>query len=335
MRIAIVYPRRSAWPKMEWVAEALCNCDHEVVGCHSVGGLHAASVECDLVLFEQRCAGLNYADVAEIAPGRHATWAQWTFDLMATEPGLPLVEQPNLGHWTTSKTLEATDTLRMMRLMDVVFVKERSLLGEYAELGVNARWLDQGCPSWMGRCEHSERPEFDVCLFANFTTAARQRRGDVANLLRCSRSIVWAGHPGGDPPPGVRAIPFVRPEDLPALASRAAVTLCVDQQHNLDGYWSDRLWLALGMGACVVRRESPGLPCHCGFSRYATEAQLDHHVGILLGRAHTDREEYGEACRDWVMANHTYEHRCREMLREIERCGHQTRGSAAPAAAEA
>ena len=334
MRIAIVYPPRRAWPKMEWVAEAFSAIGHEVVRCHDIGGLHAASIECDLVVFEQRCAGLGYADVAEIASGRHTRWVQWVFDLMATEqPSLPLAEQPNLGHWTTSKTLEATDTLRRMRLMDMVFVKERSLLGEYADLGVEARWLDQGCPSWMGECKHVERPEFDVCLFANFMTAARQRRGDVASLLRCRRSIVWAGHPGGDPPLGVRAISFVPPARLPDLASRAAVTLCVDQRHNLDGYRSDRLWLALGMGACVVRRRSPGQPVTQGrYLDYPDADYLAGEVDALL--MHPDkRAALGREARRYVMRSHTIEHRCREILREIEKCEHPTRGSAEPAAA--
>lgn len=321
---------------MEWVAEAFSELGHEVARVHCAGALHAASVECDLVVFEQRCAGLNYADVAEIAPGRHAAWAQWTFDLMATEPGRPLAEQPNLGHRTTSGNLEPTGTLRMMRLMDVTLVKERSLLGEYAELGVNARWLDQGCPSRIGRCRHAERPEFDVCLFANFGSAAKQRRGDVKDLLRCRRSIVWAGHLGGDPPPGVRTIPFVPPMDLPAAASRAAVTLCVDQRNDVPAYMSDRTWLALGMGSCVLRRWSPGLPSKmCEVCRlYRTKGEMER----LLAELSADREYrryLGERSRAWVMSNHTYEHRARQVLKEVEKCGRRTSGSAAVATAGA
>jgi hypothetical protein len=321
---------------MEWVSKAFSAIGHDVCQAHSINELAEADEDCDLVVFEQRCAGLNYADVAEVASGRRTTWVQWVFDLMATEPGLQLGEQPNLGHRTTSATWEATDTLRMMRLMDLVFVKERGLLAEYANLGVEARWLDQACPSWMGECRHSSSPEFDVCLFANFTTAARQRRVDVQSLLRCRRSIVWAGHPGGDAPPGVRAIGFVPVERLPELASRAAVTLCVDQRHDLDGYVSDRLWLALGMGACVVRRASPGLPGSPGeyYGVYDDGDCLSDVVGALLACV-DHRQLVGRGARQYVMANHTYEHRCQELLREVEKCRHQTSGSAAAATAGA
>lgn len=318
---------------MEWVAKAFASLGHDVRQAHDLTGLSECDQDCELVLFEQRCAGLNYADVAELARGRQAVWVQWTFDLMATEPGLPLVDQPNMGHRTTSDNLEPTDTLKMMRLMDLTFVKERSMLDDYARLGVEARYLDQGCPSWIGGCQHHERPEFDVCLFGSFRGGAVERRGDVRSLLSEGRSAVWAGHSGGDAPPGVTPLPFTPAEQLPQFTSRAAVTLCVDQRHDLDGYWSDRLWLALGMGACVLRRSSPGLPKAGGrFETYRTPSELNLKLVGLLASTEA-RVEMGSAARAWVLRYHTYRDRCRRLLREVERWKGQGRKPAESAVA--
>jgi hypothetical protein len=118
---------------------------------------------------------------------------------------------------------------------------------------------------------------------------------------------------------------FCPPELLPELASRAKIVLCCDYRHDIDGYWSDRLWIALGMGACVLRRTSPGLPVSetnygvVPWIKYDDEYELDKYHVELLGEGATHRAELGAMARKWVMENHTYQHRCRELLEKCEK----------------
>ena len=105
----------------------------------------------------------------------------------------------------------------------------------------------------VSRRNHVEKPNSAMA-----TTKRRQRRADVRTLVDAGFNVAWASD--GDKPQGVASIPWTHPDYLPALMSRAAVTLCVDLRHDVAGYWSDRLWLALGAGACVVRRFTEGQP---------------------------------------------------------------------------
>jgi hypothetical protein len=103
--------------------------------------------------------------------------------------------------------------------------------------------------------------------------------------------------------------------DLPAAAGRSAVILGVDMRHDLDGYWSDRSWLALGMGACYVRRYSPGFPVG-PLHVYRDDEELCSLVTEL--RQDRDRRAAcGAQARKWVMENHTYCHRSRELLEGV------------------
>jgi len=302
VKLAMVYPERAKWPKWSWVADAARALGHDVRRVGTAIDLREADRWADLVLFEHKNAGLNIADILAVARLRKSRWGQWWFDLLATDAGQPLAEQ---------RLVKAF--LPVMRAMDRVFVKERGLLAQYRELGINAAYLDQGCPSAMRACAHRERPEFDVVIWGTAGSDYRQRMADVRALVKRGFSAVWAGHPSGSLPRRVVPVPFVPALELPKLASRAAVVLCVDYRHDLDGYWSDRLWLALGAGNCVVRRDTPGLdpalPCYV----YQDAAQLIELVAGLKAD-HEHRRAMGEAARRYTLTGHTYEHRLRELL---------------------
>lgn len=314
MRIALVYPDQPKWPKFKWVAKALRELQHDVTIVRTLDGLVAADAANDLVVFSQKDAGLDPGSIVEAAENRKSTWVQWWFDLVATDADKSLAEQPLLRTMTyAGREWEDTSHLKVMRCMDAVFVKERGLLDDYRALGVPAEYLDQGCPSWMAACEHREIPEWDVLVFGTMVASWRQRRHDVMSLLTEGVTVAWAGHPGGSTPSGCLPLPFCPAADLPALASRAAVVLCVDFRQDLDGYCSDRLWLALGIGACVVRRQSAGVPQHESYFRYDDDRELIATVARLHGSVLT-RQAHGKAARRWVMANHTVQMRCERLI---------------------
>lgn len=318
MRLAIAYSANRTWPKMKWVADAASSLGHDVVTVRSPEELRAADESCDLVLFEQKgIAGLGFPDILEFAPRHRAFWVQWIVDLMALQQSVPLEHQSGLCH---PESLLPSVQLKVMRAMDLVLIKERGLLAEYDRIGVNAIWFDQGCPSWMPSCEHREIPEWDVLFFGTMWEEHTQRRSDIMSLLTEGFSVAWAGHLGGLSPPGCLALGWHHPSKLPELASRAACVLCVDHRSDVEGYWSDRLWLALGMGACVVRRDSPGLPQDAPMYRYVDGNDLCMAVSNL--RRHREhRELMGTNARLWTLANHTYESRVKELVRL---CEHRT-----------
>ena len=323
MRVAIFYARRRNWPKMGWVAQAFRRLGHDVVCSDDQDMLPEFDASNDLVLLPQRGGCMCHNLAAKFAPDRKAIWATWIFDLVVTEPGKPIVEQE----------IMAEQWLRLLRLLDLVFVKERGLLGEYREAGVNAIWLDQGCPSDMKACEHVDSPQYDVLVIGSSKSYWRQRRQDAAALAAEGFVVGWAGHAAGaGVPSGVLPLPFCRPEDLPELVSQAALCLDVDARTDLDGYRSDRMWLLAGMGACSLRRWSPGLPDRYPILTYRTEAELLEWAGQL--RTDTVRRRaLGEANRSWTMGAHTYQDRCREIIVEVERCKSQDAACAESAGA--
>ncbi len=312
MKIAVAQPRHAKWPKFDWVANAAESLGHRVTRFTAKDDLSAVDADSDVLLFSHKGSGIGAPDITQAAVGHKAVWVTWQFDLMALDPKVPLAVSPAFNKWTSQKKWEPTDHLRCLRAMDFVGVKERGLLSEYAALGVNAFWADQGCPSNMPRCEHREIPEWDVLLFGSSGDDRRQRKQDVRSLLAEGFTVAWAGHVGGDIPSGVLPLAFCPALELPALASRAAVVLGVDYRHDLDGYWSDRVWLALGMGACHVRRHTEGLS-GLPMATYTKTSELLAHVAAL--RADRGRRETtGKLARAVVLDHYTYESRLQEML---------------------
>lgn len=304
MRVALVYPERAVWwPKFAWVADAARRLGHDTRIVRKASELAEADAWADVILFEHKSPCMAPADVLRISTGRKARWVQWWFDLVATDPGRRLADQELMRSF-----------LPIMRAMDEVLVREAGLLGEYRALCINARWLDQGCPADLAACEHRETPEWDVLLWGQ-ANGYRQRRADARALADAGFKVAWATH-YGDLPPGVMGLIYCPAMALPKLASRAAVTLCVDLRHDLRGYWSDRLWLALGMGACVVRRDTPGLNPALPLYTYQDTAGMIDLVGSLRSDVE-HRRAIGAVAREYVMGAHTYEHRIAELLEQI------------------
>lgn len=335
MRIGIISP--PGREKMRWTARGFREAGHAVDLIGSVDELRSIDGLADIVVFGHKGAGLGTPDILDAARRREAVWVQWITDLMAVEPGKPLAEQCTIHE----------QSLAEMRAMDIVFAKERGLLGEYRELGINARWLDQACPSHLPACTHPRKPEWDVLFWGNCDSSYRQRQEDMAMLASAGYVVAWVVQPGGERvPPGCLPLPYAQPENLPALASRARVTLGVDLRHDLDGYWSDRLWLALGMGSCHLRRRSPGLPRTGRFGGpYPLFGKARHETGNdpaeespadrLKRLTYRNRRDYGEEARRWVLANHTYRQRAEQLLKEVHQWHRNRTKPAGPVTAQA
>ena len=292
MKIACVYPDALNWPKMRWVLEAFQRLGHTVCQVKDRDELQAADNECDLIVFAHKGLAIRWPNMRDIALTRKALWCQWWFDLNALDHRLHFGEQD----------------IQKLLGMDIVFVKERSLLNEYHTLGINAVYLDQGCPQDMPYAEPQER-EWDVLLWGQGGANYRQRTKDAVKLAKAWLKVAWAGFPNvaipNIPNNPIQRLPWTHPDKLPELASKARCVLSVGRRNNLDGYWSDAYWLACGMGAVVLRRDTPGIPVGPAVALYSNNPVEAYHAAIELD---------GKENRKWVMENHTIEHRCRDLI---------------------
>ncbi|HVA46471.1 MAG TPA: glycosyltransferase [Pirellulales bacterium] len=305
MHIAVAcdHPDAVLVHKPSWVADGFRAAGHSVVPVYDLAGVRSADEECDLVLFDHKASGMNRAALAALTRRpRRAVWAQWWRDLIAMDASKRLPDQDYFRAFAA-----------VMRGMDIVFVKERSLVDEYHQLGINARWLDQACPAEMPACEHRRQPEWDVLVLGS--TGYVQRRADARALADAGFRVLWTGMAGSDPvPSGVQWQPWVHPLKLPELASRCGVVLGVDWRSDLPGYTSDRTYLACGMGACYIAR------CHDASSPPATLAawvysRSDELIAVVRAAMSDvdERRRRGERSRRLVMEQHTYAHRAAEI----------------------
>ena len=91
------------------------------------------------------------------------------------------------------------------------------------------------------------------------------------------------------------------------------VSLHVDAYDSIDGFYSDRIWLAAGAGACNVRRYTAGQRSLPGYS-YADIPQMINLVRRLGFEADL-RKQVGQTSRTRTMLHDTYESRCSELLK--------------------
>lgn len=288
------------WPKVQWYVEAAQNLGHDVRQSRRWSELPALLSDCDLVILGQKDLAGHWPNVLPALHRRNCPVVYLWFDLLATQPGLPIHEQPIFQ--TYERTFLAAD---------IVIVKERSLLHEYRAHGVNAHWCDQGCPSDYPAVDHSVEPEWDLLVWGQAGAHYRERQQAVAAAVSAGFKVAWASPQ--PVPRGVVGLPWTHPLELPRLASRARCVLSCGRRNDLDGYWSDGFWLAVGMGACVIRRETPGLP-DGPYWTYADHGRLIEHLEWAKRHPQT-AVELGKAARQWVMDNHTIEHRVGDLLR--------------------
>lgn len=313
MQIAVVSPAPEdvVVDKTGWIVEPLRACGHDVRRVTDLTGIAIADRECDVLLFDHKHAGVNWNSLAQMGKrrSRRSIWIQWYRDLIATSRTASLEQQENMLIFG-----------KVMRGMDLVLVKERSLLDEYRALGISARWFDQACPADMPQCEHRDNPEWDVLVLGSVDYP--QRYADAQALARAGFRVLWASPPGSMTlPEGCKGNRWVHPTtELPELASRSAVVLGVDWRCDLPGYTSDRSYLVAGMGACYIARVSDYDDGSVGGSPaaqlaawvYDDQASMLEVVRQALSQPE-ERKRRGEAARKLVMSRHTYHNRAAEL----------------------
>lgn len=298
MKVGIAALRRPMWPKWDWIEQSFRSHGHETVRVTTLGELVKADRECDAVLFDHREPGMGRKRIGELSKSKHSVWVAWWFDLF-----LGQVHQPLIALYGD-----------LNRCMDLVLVKERSMLHDYRDRGINAEWFDQGVPDDYPALSHRENPEFDVLVFGTTMPEYQQRHRDVQALVGSGFRVGWASDE--NVPENVTRLPWTHPNQLPDLMSRGAFVLSVDLRHDIEGFRSDRFWLAVGAGACVLKRATPGdpdVPC----------LRYDELNPEVLGRVRTlvgdveGRRSLGRQAREAAM-EHTYGKRVQELVNRIK-----------------
>jgi hypothetical protein len=331
VKVAVVScaPGQLLVDKALWMVRGFEEAGHDVQRCHTLADVADADLNCDLLCFDQHNAGVSHVSLTQMAATRRARWVQVWRDLIHCYTDRPLDKQPDYP------VFEA-----FWRSLDLLLLKEYDVIDRMPSFGIKAAYLDQACPADMPACTHHTRPEYDALIYGGSGEPYKQRREDAATLVKAGYRVLWAGHCTVPIPEGVEWHPWVHPMELPALASRAAVTLGVDWR-QASGYTSDRSFLAGGMGACYVPRvdvlsygsewaweplaaAGPALQA-ASWSYEDPEALLE-----CMKQATVDRElrEYrGTRARERIMDGHTYRHRAERIVELIEA---QTRGTNEP-----
>lgn len=284
---------------------------HDVRWCKNRTEIEANEPWADVSLFCHKSFPVRWPNLKPIWEKRTSIWVQWWFDLICTDPAKPVAEQIYVNQYAPH-----------LLAMDLVFVKEREHLDAYRAIGIPAEYLDQGCPTGP-RIDETEPLSWDVLVWGQSGPHYKQRRRDVETLLAAGLSVAWAGYdPAHVPPTGCHLIGHVPPEDIHEIASEAACVLCVDRRCDIDGYWSDRAWMALGAGCpCVIRRTG-GLPSqHIPAMVYNSPAGLVAFAKALSERTDSRRNtlsrNIGGNARTWAQDHHTIRHRCQQLLERV------------------
>lgn len=283
---------------MDWVEQAARNLGHEALRSTSYKDLPELLDTCDFVIFGHKSLAGRWPNIKDALSNRKCPVVYWWFDLVVTDKTLPLSQQPIF------KNFENT-----YLACDVCLVKERGFVEDYRELGINALYLDQGCPSDYQSVEDLDK-KWDLLVWGQGGSHYRQRMQDVRAAVDSGFKVAWVGC--NQLIGGVENLPWTDAIDLPKIASQARCVLSCGARNDLDGYWSDQFWLATGMGACVLRRTTPGLP-DGPYLTYATTGELCE--GLHWSQRCTEEaKELGRLSRQWVMEHHTIENRIRDIV---------------------
>lgn len=307
MEIAISYSVQDKhyWPKLEWVATAFrrIGCDVRLIHDRNNDTISRAFNECEFVIFGHKSLGGRWPNVGKAIENRTSPAIYWWFDLVAIRPGLPLEQQPLFAEKKWRK---------MFAECDICLVKERSMLGEYHNHDVNAIWFDQGVLSDYPQAE-VVNPEYDLLVWGQ---AYPQRVRDVKAAIDAGYSVAWATSQPANIPEGVHRLPWTNPVDLPTLASKARCVLSCGVRNDVSGYWSDSFWMAVGMGNCVLRRATRGLP-EGPYYVYRSEQELCN----LLLATKKDSHQTEKIRRDastWARTEHSLENRAKSLIQIVQ-----------------
>jgi len=227
----------------------------------------------------------------------------WSFDLVAMDPTRPLHEQ---ARWHGDA----------WRTLDVMLVRERSLVGEYRRHGVPAHWSDQAC--WPANCIGRTFAPVHPCDvgFAGQGYAHGGRRELVGTLAQRHDVHVWCHNERSWDGLDVTWHRGLYDGNFGQIVADAKVIIGTNYRNDLDGCWSNRLWEVLGAGGFFLTRRVPGLAdvvtdgVHCVM--FDTVADAVAKAAYYLAHP-AERQRIARQGQTHAWMHHTYAHRLRDL----------------------
>jgi Glycosyl transferases group 1 len=148
-------------------------------------------------------------------------------------------------------------------------------------------------------------------------TVDRVRGVQALRSANLDVGIVGGGWPAGFPVVGTCTV-----KQQHHVWKRAKVAVNINHFNDIQNYYSDRQIIAMASGTPLVCRYVPGLESefthgtHCLW--YNDDAELVAHVRTLLGNPAL-AQKIGQAGREEVLRNHTWESRIRDLMPDVER----------------
>lgn len=188
----------------------------------------------------------------------------------------------------------------------------------YLQIGLDWQEDVMGNPPWT---PPFRVPDVVFCgtYYANKYPGTVDRVNGVMALKNAGIDIgiVGNGWPGGYPVVGTCGV-----KQQHHVWKRCKVALNINHFQQIQNYYSDRMIIAMASGTPLVCHYVPGLESefengkHCLW--YHDEAELVRHVRKLLSDPALSRR-IGQAGREEVIKNHTWEARIKDVLPDIER----------------
>lgn len=298
------------------MSRALERAGAEVLRCESPWNDLEALVDRtspDWVLFS-KCHELGCRRVARLRnrsprPGL----AQVLNDLMVhwdhRLPGIPWLRRTRLSWWAP-----------MARHFDIVFLRERGHVARYEQMGIHAVYLDQGCDPEEEPA--TSFPASTACDVAFFGVYYPSRAATLAALQPNRRVLVYAVRPERWRRAGLDVRPAVFGAQFAEAVAGASIVYGESVRHDVEGYWSDRVYRVLGHKGFFLTPYTPGFETFFRNGEHLVWSERRQDLAGLVDRYLGDdagRRRIAEAGFRHVREHHSYDHRARELLAVLER----------------
>jgi spore maturation protein CgeB len=225
-----------------------------------------------------------------------------------------------------------------VRAADIFFTMAEGLLDDFRELNPNAFWLSQAfAPTFFQTGEISEqerkRLSSEVVFVGNLGSKEQylSRRDYLQAVIDRGFSLTWWGP---RLPIKFSTLPLllgrlgrayggypVYGEEHAKIAQLAGVYLGFDAQPHVRKSMSERMYIAVGCGACYLCHHVEGIEEVLVPDReivtFRTESEMIDKIDYYLTHEQ-ERLAIAQAGRERVLREHTYDIRVKEMLSVIE-----------------
>lgn len=171
------------------------------------------------------------------------------------------------------------------------------------------RWLMQGMDE--RQVQMHKLPEVHELLFAGMVNHGRKRAEHIQELKQRYGDKLTVMD-------GVKR--RVHGAQLAKLFASAKIVVAPDGP-STDAYWSNRVYLALGLGAFLLHPACGRLRGHFSpneLTVYSDRRACEMYIDYFLDRP-AERQQRREAGHRAVKERHLYRHRCEQLLEEVER----------------